>query len=143
MANKDAFTRSYVGKGIPGADEYGYTIVWNATSNFLKPSSYITIHNKNYCLYCGKEMKVIQMNGDYKIIGYCCTCEKAEKEISTYEKIKNIKGKCFEKCEILKEKLPKVNISKIKKNLLNSINNKKNSFDLWDLDIKIKNPYEE
>lgn len=76
--------RSYVGKGIKGADENGYEYTWNSMDERLAPTKTREIGYRKYCVYCGEPAYPIQGNiikyGNYDNTGHCCTCELAERE---------------------------------------------------------------
>ena len=80
---KGYFRYSYVGVG--GLN--GWTYDFDTTSESLIPTHSVLIGYDHYCPYCGEKMYSIQDKATLGVIGYCCICDGARKEIE-YEKRK-------------------------------------------------------
>ena len=108
---------SFVGKGIKGANENGYSYHWDSTHLELEPTSTFALGCSNYCSYCCQSAYPIQKglrsdlnpfvgfyNRDFSTTGYTCICEGAEKEKELRKKLIEMEKKHKrEKYELEKE----------------------------------------
>jgi hypothetical protein len=111
--------RFYIGKGIEGADEYGYAYHWDTTHQGLESTSTFKTQAKEYCSYCQEVALPIQANlkdcGDYSVTGHTCACDAAEAEKEFRKKEKELKSKHCEEMEELKNQfINKLRIDPIK-----------------------------
>ena len=83
------FQRVYIGtKGING-----YIWRFNTTNEHLLETQGVSIYGELYCPYCGEKMHCIQERETLFVIGYCCFCEGARKELEYKKERKALEEK--------------------------------------------------
>jgi len=110
-------TSSFIGKGIKGANENGYSYHWDSAHPELEPTSTFNLGCSHYCSYCCKPAYPIQeglrrdlyvfvdfYDRDFTVTGHTCICEGAEKEKELRKKLEEMEKKHKqEKYELEKE----------------------------------------
>ncbi|MFJ3388843.1 hypothetical protein [Lysinibacillus sp. NPDC086135] len=112
MSEKTKFySRCYIGKGIDGADEYGYTYSWNSSHPELVETKTVKISRYTYCAYCGENANPIQAGlvgdgRDYSVTGYTCSCncKGSQNEVEYFKELEELKQKFYKEEESLVNK---------------------------------------